>query len=62
MIANAPARVVRAGFLTLVLAIAAVSPAPAQQPSANAIALAKEIIVADMRVNAVFTYYLPGML
>jgi hypothetical protein len=46
MIANAPARVVRAGFLTLVLAVAAVSPAPAQQPSANAIALAKQIIVA----------------
>jgi len=44
MIANAPGRVVRAGFLTLVLVAAAVSPAPAQQPSANAVALAKEII------------------
>ena len=41
MIANA--RVVRAGLLALVLAAVA-SPAPAQQPSANAIALAKEII------------------
>ena len=44
MIANAPVRAVRAGLLSLVLAAAAASPAPAQQPSANAIALAKEII------------------
>ena len=44
MIANAPARAIRTGLLAFVLAVAALSPAPAQQPSANAIALAKEII------------------
>lgn len=43
MIANAVARLVCAGLLALVLAAA--SPAQAQQPSANAIALAKEIII-----------------
>jgi len=43
MIANACAWFVRAGFLALVLG--AVSPAQAQQPTANAIAIAKEIIV-----------------
>lgn len=42
MIANVAARLVRAGLLMLVVAAAA--PAQAQQPSANAIALAKEII------------------
>src|SRR5215470_2736587 len=44
MIINRAARAVRTGLLALVLAAAA-SPALAQQPSANAIALAKEIIV-----------------
>jgi len=44
MIVNRAARAVRTGLLALVLAAAA-SPALAQQPSANAIALAKEIIV-----------------
>jgi uncharacterized protein len=43
MLVNATARSVRTGLLALVLAAAAVSPAPAQQPSA--IALAKEIIL-----------------
>jgi uncharacterized protein len=41
MIANA--RAVRAGLFALAL-VAMASPAPAQQPTANAIALAKEII------------------
>jgi len=44
MIATAVTRFIGAGVLALVLA--AVSPAQAQQPSANAIALAKEIITA----------------
>src|SRR3990172_6769973 len=43
MIANVSAWPVHAGLLALVLA--AVSPAQAQQPTANAIAIAKEIIV-----------------
>jgi len=43
MVANVVGRSARAGLLALVLA--AVSPAQAQQPSANALALAKEIIV-----------------
>jgi len=44
MIATAVTRFIGAGVLALFLA--AVSPAQAQQPSANAIALAKEIITA----------------
>src|SRR5262245_47968831 len=44
MIAIAVARAIAAGFLALALAM--VLPAQAQQPSANAIALAKEIITA----------------
>jgi hypothetical protein len=44
MFVNAAARAVRTGLLALVLAAAA-SPASAQQPSANAVALAKEIIL-----------------
>src|SRR5262245_38389533 len=44
MIVNAAARAVRTGLLALVLAAAA-SPAPAQQPSPNTVALAKEIII-----------------
>ena len=44
MIATAVARFIGAGVLAL--ALAAVSPAQAQQPSANAIALAREIITA----------------
>jgi len=43
MVANVVGRSACAGLLALVLA--AVSPAQAQQPSANALALAKEIIV-----------------
>src|SRR5262249_40164325 len=45
MIATAVARFIGAGVLSVVLA--AVSPAQAQQPSANAIALAREIITAQ---------------
>jgi hypothetical protein len=44
MIANAPARAIRAGLLALALAALASSAQAQQQPSANAIALAKEII------------------
>ena len=43
MIAHALARAVGPGLLVLVLAVA--SPVQAQQPSANAIALAREIII-----------------
>lgn len=43
MIATAVARALCAGLLALV--VAAISPAQAQQPSASAIALAKEIII-----------------
>jgi len=43
MVANVVGRSACAGLLTLVLA--AISPAQAQQPTANALALAKEIII-----------------
>jgi hypothetical protein len=58
MVANVVGRSVCAGLLTLVLA--AVSPAQAQQPSANALALAKEIIIVKGG-NAIYDPVVPGL-
>src|SRR5215475_2611652 len=58
MVANVVGRSACAGLLALVLA--ALSPAQAQQPSANALALAKEIIVAKGG-NAIYDPVVPGV-
>jgi hypothetical protein len=56
MVANVVCRSACAGLLALVLA--ALSPAQAQQPSANAIALAKEIIIVKGG-NAIYEPVIP---
>jgi uncharacterized protein len=56
MVANVVGRSACAGLLALVLA--ALSPAQAQQPSANAIALAKEIIIVKGG-NAIYDPVIP---
>jgi hypothetical protein len=56
MVANVVGRSACAGLLALVLA--AMSPAQAQQPSANAIALAKEIIIVKGG-NAIYDPVIP---
>ena len=58
MLANVIGRSACAGLLALVLA--ALSPAQAQQPSASAIALAKEIIVVKGG-NAIYDPVVPGI-
>jgi len=58
MVANVVGRSARAALLALVLA--ALSPAQAQQPSANAIALAKEIIIVKGG-NAIYDPVVPQL-
>ena len=58
MVANVVSRSACAGFLALVLA--ALSPAQAQQPTANALALAKEIIIVKGG-NAIYEPVVPGI-
>jgi hypothetical protein len=58
MVANVVGRSACAGLLALVLA--AVSPAQAQQPTANALALAKEIIIVKGG-NAIYDPVVPGL-
>ena len=58
MVANVVGRSACAGLLALVLA--ALSPAQAQQPSASAIALAKEIILVKGG-NAIYDPVVPGI-
>jgi hypothetical protein len=58
MVANVVGRSACAGLLALVLA--AVSPAQAQQPSANALALAKEIIIVKGG-NAIYDPVVPSL-
>ena len=58
MIANVVGRSACAGLLALVLA--AISPAQAQQPTANALALAKEIIIVKGG-NAIYEPVVPGI-
>src|SRR5262247_2087877 len=58
MVANVVGRSACAGLLTLILA--ALSPAQAQQPSANALALAKEIIIVKGG-NAIYEPVVPGV-
>jgi len=58
MVANVVGRSACAGLLALV--IAALSPAQAQQPSASAIALAKEIILVKGG-NAIYDPVVPGI-
>jgi len=58
MVANVVGRSACAGLLAVVLA--ALSPAQAQQPTANALALAKEIIVVKGG-NAIYDPVVPGI-
>ena len=58
MVANVVGRSACAGLLALVLA--AISPAQAQQPTANALALAKEIIIVKGG-NAIYDPVVPGV-
>ena len=58
MVANVVGRSACAGLLALVLA--ALSPAQAQQPTANALALAKEIIIVKGG-NAIYDPVVPGV-
>ena len=58
MVANVVGRSACAGLLALVLA--ALSPAQAQQPTANAVALAKEIIIVKGG-NAIYDPVVPGI-
>jgi hypothetical protein len=58
MVANVVGRSACAGLLALVLA--ALSPAQAQQPTANALALAKEIIIVKGG-NAIYDPVVPGI-
>jgi len=58
MVANVVGRSACAGLLTLILA--ALSPAQAQQPSANALALAKEIIIVKGG-SAIFDPVVPAL-
>ena len=59
MVANVVGRSACAGLLALVLA--ALSPAQAQQPTANALALAKEIIIVKGG-NALYDPVVPGII
>ena len=61
MIANAPVRAIRAGLLALAIAAMASSAQAQQQPSANAVALAKEII-ALKGGNAIYDPIVPQVI